>query len=153
MSTEIYAGTITTYQGRPEIGPVIPFASWSARVAASDAEERSQRGEDWSVPNPAYVPNASMRMSGADALFAPMGLDLGDGPVHFPLDVVQRAALRLLNTSVDQHAQPAVSETGQGGARMHQAAISAEDLRAALQRLLAIIATGRQHGATILVAA
>lgn len=153
MSTDIYAGIIETVNGRAEIGPIIPFAAWSPTMDAPDADERSQRGEDFKIPNPAYVPNAGMSMSQADALFDALGFDLGDGPIHFPLDEVHRATMRLLNGNVARHATAPTTETGARGATFHHPGCSADALEQRLRRLLAITTEGRKRGATILVAA
>jgi len=156
MSISIYAGKLEDFDGSPCWGPVIDFKCWQKTVLADDAEDRADRDEDPFITNPLYQENAGMSLANANArrLLDIIGFDIGEeGCAEFPIDVVQKAAMRGLNGKAADHTELNTLEVGSGGATMIAFGLQEGQMKSYLERLLALITTGRQLGATHLICA
>lgn len=156
MGVSIYAGKLEDFDGSQCWGPVIDFKCWDERRLADDAEERADRDEDPFIDNPLYQEHAGMSLANMNArrLFDAIGFDLGEECcAEFPIDEVQKAVLRGLNGKAAEHTEMDSRETGSGGATMITCGLRSGQMKAYLGELAAIIAKGRQLGATHLVAA
>lgn len=170
MGISIYAGSLTTYDGRPCWDPVIDFSHWDQTVLADDCDERDAAGLDPFIPNPNYIEDAGMNLScyNAQTLFGLIGLDLGDeGIADFDIDTVQTAALKALNSDAASYTEAYQEDqrtteteivslatgaretvTTATGPRVISFGIPDGYVRSRLEQLLRLIAKGRQHGAT-----
>lgn len=155
MGVSIYAGAIEEFNGREIFGPVIDFKNWKETILADDAEERADRGEDPFLPNPNYVENAGLSLSYATArhMLASIGFPMEDDHLHADIDAVQKGVLRALNGEAAEYTEADSIETGAGGVRMVSCGVRPGQMKALLGELAAIIAKGRQLGATHLIAA
>jgi hypothetical protein len=151
MSVSIYAGHFCNH---PTIGrlmePVIDFKHWDRNVLADDADERADRDEDPFIPNPDFIENAGINISGYNAkiVFDILGIFLKDEPASFPIDEVHNAAIRALNSPRSDYTEEPDASIGEGGCHMLSFGIPEGYIIQRLQNLLDIITTGRQHGAT-----
>lgn len=151
MSIDIYAGIVEDYNGRPCMGPVIPFEHWKEEILADDADERHERGEDPFIPNPNYVPNAGLNLSNGNArlIFDLIGMPLDEeGFGDFNIDAVQKALLKARNGKVSSYTEETRVEQGAGGCTMVSCGVEDGYMEARLSQLLNIVTEGRKRGAT-----
>jgi hypothetical protein len=156
MGVSIYAGKIEDYEGRDLMGPVIDFRDWNKEILADDADERADRGEDPFIPNPKYTEHAGMNLATANArlLLSKLGFELDvEGFARIAIEDAQKAVIRGLNGKAADYVEDDVVETGAGGATFYGCGIRPGQMKAYLGKLAAIIAKGRQLGATHLVVA
>lgn len=156
MSTDIYAGIIEEYNGRPCMGPVIDFNKWNQTILADDADERAERDEDPFIPNPDYVPNAGLNLScdNARLLFVLIGFPLDDeGMGRFDIDDIQKALLKANNGSAASYTEDASTEKGDAGCTMVSFGVQEGYMEMRLSELLSIVSEGRKLGATHICAA
>ena len=152
MSISIFAARFEDDEKHGRIlAPAIDVRHWGESVVADDADARIERDEDPFVPNPDYIPNAEMSLSSANAhmLFSQLGFVIGDeGVADFPIDEVQRAALRGLNGSAARYTEDYQAIQGETGPEIISFGVAEGYMEKRLAQLLALIATGRRHGAT-----
>lgn len=128
MGMNFYAAAISNEA--ESIGPVIPFECWDKEILAEDADARYERGEDAFIPNPEFREHGGMNLArgNAFALIDVLGIPQPDGE-GIELEIgpaqvaVARAMCRVSNARMQHY----------------------------LHRLNAVLATGRELGATHMV--
>lgn len=108
--------------------------------------------EDPFIPNPNYVPNAGMNLSGRNAefLMETIGFVLDDqGIADFDIDAVHKATLKALNNKTRSGRAIETSvDKSPGKATFIDCGTSEGYTARRLVQLLAIIVEGRKRGAT-----
>jgi hypothetical protein len=152
MSMDIYAGALEDHpRFGKSWGPVIPFSAWDPEKLADDADAREERGESAFIDNPDYVEDGGMNLADGNArmLFSQLGFDIGEGGfARYPIDEVQKAAMRGLNGAAAHHTEQDQVVNGAQGATIVMCGVPDGYTADKITKLLAIIAKGRPLGAT-----
>lgn len=153
MSVDIFAAKISAVG---VLIAVIDSSRWDPLIhttidAAVDADD-----DTLPIPNPLYTPDAALNVSNVNAEAIRAALRLDPDAMDAPIEAVQRAALRWLNSA------RAVRETGQAarriepapgsqGCTIHDFGLPADYLADRLTAILRIAHRGRGLGATHIV--
>jgi hypothetical protein len=153
MSVDIFAAKL---RADGILAAVIDSSRWEPLIYTT-LDPGADDGDDTPpIPNPLYIEDAAINVSNANAEAIRDVLGLDPDTMDAPIDAVQRAALRWLNSAsaADETGQPArriAPEPGSQGCTIYDFGRPADYLADRLTAILRMAHRGRSLGATHIV--